>query len=88
MGLFLNQALIQYGLQFGSSKGLEPVMPPFLMRQSVMASCAQLSQFDEELYKVTGWSPSRVMQLQLAYACAYVCDKILQAYSTQSCCQL
>lgn len=40
-----------------------------------MASCAQLSQFDEELYKVTGWSPSRAMQLQFAYACAYVCDK-------------
>lgn len=56
-GLFLNQALLQYGLQFCHSRGLEAVMPPFFMRQSVMASCAQLSQFDEELYKVTGWYP-------------------------------
>lgn len=54
-GVFLNQALIQHGLNFAYSKGYEPIMTPFFMRQSVMASCAQLSQFDEELYKVTGW---------------------------------
>jgi seryl-tRNA synthetase len=30
------------------------VHTPFFMRQEIMAECAQLSQFDEELYKVTG----------------------------------
>jgi seryl-tRNA synthetase len=53
-GVFLNQALIQFALHHGYSKGMMPVMTPFMMRQSVMAACAQLSQFDEELYKATG----------------------------------
>ena len=53
-GLFLNQALIQYGLQFGYDRGLEPIMTPFFMKKSVMKACAQLSQFDDELYKVIG----------------------------------
>jgi seryl-tRNA synthetase len=29
-------------------------MTPFFMRQDIMGECAQLEQFDEELYKVTG----------------------------------
>lgn len=53
-GVFLNQALIQFALHHGFSKGMTPIMTPFMMRQSVMAACAQLSQFDEELYKATG----------------------------------
>ena len=53
-GVFLNQALIQFALHHGYSKGMLPIMTPFLMRQGVMAACAQLSQFDEELYKATG----------------------------------
>lgn len=31
-----------------------PIMTPFFMRQDIMGECAQLAQFDEELYKVTG----------------------------------
>ena len=53
-GVLLNQALIQAALHHGYSKGALPVMTPFFMRQHIMAECAQLSQFDEELYKVTG----------------------------------
>lgn len=48
------QALINYGLQFAYKKGYMPVQTPFFMRQEIMAECAQLSQFDDELYKVTG----------------------------------
>jgi seryl-tRNA synthetase len=48
------QALITYALQFGHKKGFSPVHTPFFMRQEIMAECAQLSQFDDELYKVTG----------------------------------
>lgn len=48
------QALITYALQFGHLRGFSPVHTPFFMRQEIMAECAQLSQFDEELYKVTG----------------------------------
>ena len=31
-------------------------MTPFFMRKDIMGECAQLEQFDEELYKVTGVS--------------------------------
>jgi seryl-tRNA synthetase len=53
-GVLLNQALINYGLQFACKRGYAPVHTPFFMNKPVMAQCAQLSQFDEELYKVTG----------------------------------
>ncbi|KAH7103809.1 serine-tRNA ligase [Auriculariales sp. MPI-PUGE-AT-0066] len=53
-GLDLNQALISYGLDFLRKKGYKKIMPPFFMRKDAMAKTAQLEQFDEELYKVTG----------------------------------
>ncbi|KAK9371116.1 hypothetical protein V1509DRAFT_613631 [Lipomyces kononenkoae] len=51
-GVFLNQALINYGLSFLASKGYTPLQAPVMMNKDVMAKTAQLSQFDEELYKV------------------------------------
>ncbi|KAL5722967.1 serine--tRNA ligase [Ranunculus cassubicifolius] len=53
-GVLLNQALINFGLAFLAKKGYTPMQTPFFMRKDIMAKCAQLSQFDEELYKVTG----------------------------------
>lgn len=53
-GVLLNQALIQYALHSSYERGSMPIMTPFFMRQDIMAECAQLAQFDEELYKVTG----------------------------------
>ena len=50
-GVLLNQALINAALQFSVTRGFTPVHTPFFMRQEIMAECAQLSQFDEELYK-------------------------------------
>lgn len=41
-------------LHFAYKRGFKPVHTPFFMRQDIMAECAQLSQFDDELYKVTG----------------------------------
>ncbi|KAF2719578.1 serine-tRNA ligase [Polychaeton citri CBS 116435] len=52
-GLFLNLALINYGLEFLFSKGYKPNQPPYFMLREAMAKTAQLEQFDEELYKVT-----------------------------------
>lgn len=52
-GVFLNQALINYGLSFLASKGYTPMQAPVMMNKDVMAKTAQLSEFDEELYKVT-----------------------------------
>lgn len=51
-GYWLNQALINYGMQFLYSKGYSPLQPPYFLNKDQMAKTAQLSQFDEELYKV------------------------------------
>ena len=48
------QALITYALQFGFQRGFTPVHTPFFMQKDIMAECAQLEDFDEQLYKVTG----------------------------------
>ena len=56
MGVLLNQALIQAALAHGVVGGATPIQTPFFMTASAMAGCAQLSQFDEELYKVPGGS--------------------------------
>lgn len=52
-GLFLNLALVNYGLEYLFGKGYTPNQPPFFMLREAMAKTAQLEQFDEELYKVT-----------------------------------
>ncbi|OMH83675.1 Serine-tRNA ligase, cytoplasmic [Zancudomyces culisetae] len=54
VGVDLNLALINYGLAFLSSKGYKKLQTPFLMNKDIMSKCAQLSQYDEELYKVVG----------------------------------
>ncbi|KAF5191081.1 Serine--trna ligase [Thalictrum thalictroides] len=53
-GVLLNQALINFGLGFLRRRNFELLQTPFFMRRDVMGECAQLAQFDEELYKVTG----------------------------------
>ncbi|XP_067622633.1 serine--tRNA ligase, cytoplasmic [Eurosta solidaginis] len=52
--VFLEQALIQHALHMLSNRGYTPMYTPFFMRKQIMQEVAQLSQFDEELYKVIG----------------------------------
>ncbi|XP_071810548.1 serine--tRNA ligase, cytoplasmic-like [Asterias amurensis] len=52
--VFLSQAVQQYALRLLHNKGYTPLYTPFFMRKEVMQEVAQLSQFDEELYKVVG----------------------------------
>lgn len=51
-GVFLNQALINYGLEFLTEREYTPLQTPQFMLKDMMAKTAQLEQFDEELYKV------------------------------------
>ncbi|KAI6015194.1 serine-tRNA ligase [Pisolithus orientalis] len=51
-GVDLNQALISYALDFLRNRSYKKIQPPFMVNKDVMAKTAQLSQFDEELYKV------------------------------------
>jgi len=55
-GVALEQALIGYAHAFLVSRGMEFLAPPLFMNKEVMAEVAQLNQFDDELYKVTGKS--------------------------------
>lgn len=60
-GVFLNQALINYGLDFLAKRGYTPLQAPVFMNKEVMAQTAQLSQFDEELYKVMDGSDEKYL---------------------------
>ena len=53
-GALLNLALINYALGFLVKRGFCPVQTPFFMRKECMAECAQLEEFDDQLYKVSG----------------------------------
>lgn len=57
--VFLEHALIQLALRKLFDKGYKPLYTPFFMRKDVMQEVAQLSQFDEELYKVVGKGSER-----------------------------
>ncbi|XP_071818158.1 serine--tRNA ligase, cytoplasmic-like [Apostichopus japonicus] len=52
--LFLSFAVQQHALRILYTKGFTPLYTPFFMRKEIMQEVAQLSQFDEELYKVVG----------------------------------
>lgn len=52
-GVLLNQALINYGLQFLAQRKYTLVQPPFFMTKSKMALTAELADFDDQLYKVS-----------------------------------
>ncbi|CAG7835626.1 unnamed protein product, partial [Allacma fusca] len=52
--VYLQQALVQLALRILGDKDYVPLYTPFFMRKDIMQEVAQLSQFDEELYKVVG----------------------------------
>ena len=53
-GALLNQALISYAQHFLTKRGSTMLQTPFAMNKSLMGKVAQLSDYDETLYKVTG----------------------------------
>mmetsp|Transcript_1637 Transcript_1637/g.2910 ORF Transcript_1637/g.2910 Transcript_1637/m.2910 type:complete len:480 (-) Transcript_1637:107-1546(-) len=53
-GVLLNQAIINYSIAFLRKRGYQVLQPPFFMNKEVMSSIAQLEDFDEQLYKVSG----------------------------------
>ena len=50
--VFLELALIQHAMKMLHNRQYTPLYTPFFMKKEVMQEVAQLSQFDEELYKV------------------------------------
>eukprot|EP00518_Triparma_eleuthera_P000830 CAMPEP_0182455090 /NCGR_PEP_ID=MMETSP1319-20130603/1417_1 /TAXON_ID=172717 /ORGANISM="Bolidomonas pacifica, Strain RCC208" /LENGTH=474 /DNA_ID=CAMNT_0024653125 /DNA_START=26 /DNA_END=1447 /DNA_ORIENTATION=- len=53
-GVLLNQAIINFSIAFLSERGYNVLQPPFFMNKDVMSGIAQLDDFDEQLYKVSG----------------------------------
>jgi len=62
-GVLLNQALINYGISFLMSRQYTALQPPFFMKQSIMAETCQLSDFEDNLYKVIGHSQDEPLYL-------------------------
>ncbi|KAL7670532.1 hypothetical protein ACOME3_005467 [Neoechinorhynchus agilis] len=54
--VFLEQALVQYASRILLDDGYQCLSTPIMIKRSIMQEVAQLSQFDEELYKVTAGS--------------------------------
>lgn len=52
--VYLNLALIHYSTSMLAAKDFTPIQTPFFMKKDAMNQVAQLTQFDDELYKVVG----------------------------------
>ncbi|XP_058770475.1 serine--tRNA ligase-like [Vicia villosa] len=78
-GVRLNQALINFGLEFLEKREYTLLQTPFFMRKDIMSKCAQLAQFDEELYKVTGEGDDKYLIATAEQPlCAYHIDDWIQ----------
>jgi len=78
LGCYLNQALINYGLQFLRDRKFKAMHCPFFIRQSVMGQCAQLEDFDEQLYKVSGEGEDKYLIATSEQAlCCHFKDKFI-----------
>mmetsp|Transcript_16643 Transcript_16643/g.51832 ORF Transcript_16643/g.51832 Transcript_16643/m.51832 type:complete len:622 (-) Transcript_16643:45-1910(-) len=60
-GVLLNQAVINYGIAFLRKRQYKVMQPPFMMNKEIMSGVAQLSEFDEALYKVVGGDQERYL---------------------------
>ena len=61
-GVLLNQALINYGLNFLSKKGYTLLQPPFYMFKNIIAETVQLTDYDENLYKMVASSADKMIE--------------------------
>lgn len=52
--VFLEQAIVNLALETLGEANYTPITTPYFMRKEIMQEVAQLSQFDDELYKVIG----------------------------------
>ena len=53
-GVLLNNALVNFGMNFLMKKGYDLVQPPYFMKKKIMEETCQLSDFEENLYKIEG----------------------------------
>lgn len=70
-GFLLEQALMSYASAFLMSRQYKMLKPPFFMNKDVMASVAQLDDFDEQLYKVIGEDEKYLIATSEQPICGY-----------------
>ena len=75
-GVLLNMALINYALGFLTKRGFTPVQTPFFMRKECMSECAQLEDFDEQLYKARA-APRLFGSTQCSIVRVFACSRIV-----------
>ncbi|CAN8076818.1 unnamed protein product [Agarophyton chilense] len=73
--VLLNMAIIQYSLRFLSERGYTAIQPPYFMEKDQMAKCAQLDDFDEQLYKVSGDGEKYLIATSEQPICVYHADE-------------
>lgn len=56
----MNNALINYGIHFLMKQGYDLVQPPYFMKKQIMEETCQLSDFEENLYKIEGGKEEKV----------------------------
>lgn len=54
VGVLLNQAVINYALNFMTERGFTPLQPPFFMKKELMHQTCELNDFEENLYSMEG----------------------------------
>lgn len=74
-GVLLNMGLIQYALRFLTDRGYIALQPPYFMEKEQMAKCAQLDDFDEQLYKVSGEGEKYLIATSEQPICVYHVDE-------------
>lgn len=74
-GVLLNMALLQYGVRFLSDRGYTAMQPPYFVEKEQMAKCAQLDDFDEQLYKVSGDGEKYLIATSEQPLCVYHIDE-------------
>lgn len=77
-GVMLNLALIQYSLKFLSERGYTAVQPPYFMEKEQMSKCAQLDDFDEQLYKVSGDGEKYLIATSEQPLCVYHVNRTVE----------
>lgn len=61
VGVRLNQALINYGMDFMRQRQYTLLQTPFMLLKDVMGKCAQLDDFDDQLYRITSSEEDRYL---------------------------
>ncbi|CAD2088123.1 serine--tRNA ligase, putative [Plasmodium vinckei lentum] len=65
-GFLLNNAIMQYAINFLVNKKYTPVYPPFFMKKTIMEECAELDDFEETLYKISSSSVASAEDTKIA----------------------